>query len=151
MKLYQQLFLIAMTLLIASASCNKVQELDYKGIQSTRLESASLSRASLRINLKYFNPNHFGLDVKESDLSIFLNDHFIAVADQPEVVKIPAQADFIFPVVTHFDPVKALGLAFTSIMTNKVKLRIQGSARIGKEGVYMKVPVAINEEIKILE
>lgn len=41
------------------------------------------------IELEYFNPNNFWLDVKETNLNIYLNDKFIALADQPTKTQIP--------------------------------------------------------------
>jgi LEA14-like dessication related protein len=79
-------FLSVLFVILQSGGCNNVKELDYIGIQSTSIESINLKNAALRINLEYYNPNKFGIDVKETNLSIYLNDKFVAFADQPERV-----------------------------------------------------------------
>ena len=132
-----------------SSSCNNVKELEYKGIKKTTLQTLNLSNAALMIELEYFNPNNFWLDVKETNLNIYLNDKFIALADQPTKTQIPKSALFSFPVVAHFDPIKVLGFAFANLLSKSVKLTLQGSAKIGKQGVYIKVPVDITENIDI--
>ena len=82
-------------------------------------------------------------------MNIYLNDKFIALADQPTKTQIPKSALFTFPVVAHFDPLKVLGFAFKNLLSKTVKLTLQGSAKIGKQGVYVKVPVNISENIAV--
>ena len=135
--------------MLQSAGCNHVKELEYKGVKKTKLQTLNLSNAQLLVELEYFNPNNFGLDVKETNLNIYLNDKFIAVADQPTKTQIPKSALFTFPVVAHFDPLKVLGFAVKNLLSKTVKLTLQGSAKIGKQGVYIKVPVDISENIAV--
>lgn len=136
--------------MMQSAGCNHVKELDYKGIKSTQIKTLNFNNAALQINLEYYNPNKFGVDVKETNLSIYLNDHFIAIADQPERTQIPRESDFVFPVVAHFDPLKILGTAFSSLFSKTNKLTLQGTAKVGKDGIYIKVPVNITENVSLL-
>jgi LEA14-like dessication related protein len=151
MKLYSLLvFSFAAFILLQSAGCGSdIKELEYKGIQKTQIQTLSFNNAAIRVDLSYYNPNNFGLDVKETNLSIYLNDKFVALADQPEKTQIPKMANFSFPIVAHFDPLKILGPALASIVTKKNKMSIQGTAKIGKSGVYIKVPILIEEEVKI--
>lgn len=148
------LFLKASVLALAIFSlsaCNDIKEVEYKGIKSTKLQSISLNQADLRINLEYFNPNNFGVDVKETNLSVYLNDRFLGIADQPEKTQIARNASFIFPVVAHFDPLKALGSAFKGLFNKKNKITLQGTAKVGKSGVYIKVPINITEEVSLMD
>ena len=151
MKTLSTIFLLtAAFILFQSASCNKVKELDYIGIQQTKIESINLNNAAIKINLEYYNPNNFSVDVKETNLSIYLNGKFIATADQPMKTVIPKSSKFIFPVVAHFNPFKALSTAFSSLFSKTSKLSIQGTARLGKKGVYIKIPVSITEDVSLL-
>ncbi len=137
-------------IMLQSAGCNKIKELDYIGIQSTEIESINLNNSAIKINLEYYNPNNFGVDVKETNLSIYLNGKFVATADQPVKTEIPKSSKFIFPVVAHFDPFKVLSTAFSSLFSKTSKLSIQGTAKLGKNGVYIKVPVSITENVSLL-
>lgn len=143
--------ILSLVLLLSSAGCSKVKELDYIGIQSTKIESLNLNQAAIRINLEYYNPNSFGIDVKQTNLSIYLNDKFIGYADQPEKTQIPKTAKFVFPVVARFDPWKVLGSAFTSLFSKTNKVTIQGSAKLGKGNFFITVPVNVSEQVSILD
>jgi len=143
------LLLLTLALFLQSAGCQKVKELEYKGILNTKIEQVGLSNSSIRIDLGYYNPNNFGVDIKETNLSIYLNDRFVAMADQPEKTQIPKLSDFTFPVVAQFDPFKVLGTAFKTLFTQSSTLRIEGTAKLGKGGVYIRVPVKITEQVKL--
>jgi LEA14-like dessication related protein len=143
--------LLLLFLILQSAGCKNIKELDYKGIQNTHIENIGLNNTAIRIDLGYYNPNNFWLDVKETNLSIYLDDTFIGLADQPTKTRIPKNADFTFPVVAHFNPLKIIGNSLGALLKNKGKLGIRGTAKVGKGGIYMKVPIAIEEEVKILK
>lgn len=148
-KFFGLIGLFAACLLLQSGSCNKVKELEYRGIKNTKLQTLNLNNAAIMLELEYFNPNNFWLDVKETNLNIYLNDKFVALADQPTKTEIPKSAVFLFPVVAHFDPLSVLGFAFKNIFSKTVKMTLQGSAKIGKQGVYVKVPINITEEVAV--
>ena len=149
-QVYNLIILVTLFIVLQSAGCgNDIKELEYKGIQKTQIKSLSLSNAAIQIDLGYYNPNNFGVDVKETNLSIFLNDRFVALADQPQKTQIPRESNFTFPIVAHFDPLKILGPALASLFSSKNKIGIQGSAKVGKGGLYIRVPISIEEQVNI--
>lgn len=142
--------LFIVTFMLQSAGCkNDIKELEYKGIQKTSLRSLSLNNAAIQVDLAYYNPNRFGIDVKETNLSIYLNDKFVALADQPNKTQIPRESTFVFPIVAHFNPLKIIGPAISTLFSSKSKIGIQGSAKLGKGGIYIKVPVNVSEQVSI--
>jgi LEA14-like dessication related protein len=144
--------IIAILFALTSATCSDnigVKEIEYKGIKKTTLQKASFTNAAIRADLEYHNPNAFGIDVKDADLQLFLNDKFIGTADQPEVTKVPAKSTFIFPVVAHFNPLKLLGTALGVLGNKTNKLTIKGTARVGKGGIYIKIPINVTEDINL--
>ena len=149
-KIFQITMLFALFILLQSGGCNDVKELEYKGIKNTEIQTLGFNNSAIRMNLEYYNPNKFGIDVKETNLSIYLNDKFIGLADQPEKTQVPKLSNFIFPVVAHFDPLKILGTAFTSLFSKTNKVTIQGTAKLGKSGLYIKVPINISENVSLL-
>ncbi len=141
--------LLATFLLLSSAGCNSIKELEYKGIKNTKLQTLSFNNTAIQMDIEYFNPNNFGLDVKETNLNIYLNDKFVGVADQPIKTQIAKNSTFLFPIVAHFDALKALGTAFKALFSKTNKVTIQGTAKIGKGGVYIKLPVNISENVSL--
>ncbi len=148
----KSIFLVV-TFAILAATCSNnmgVKEIEYIGIKKTTINKASFTNMDIRTELEYNNPNKFGIDVKDADVQLFLNDKFVATADQPELSKVPANAHFIFPIVAHFNPLKILGTALGALGNKKSKLTIKGTAKVGKGGIYIKIPIQVTEEISLL-
>lgn len=143
------LFLI-LPFILCSSTCNKkVLTPEYKGIKNVKLRTLNMSNAAVQFDLEYFNPNNFVIDIKETQLNVYINDQFVALAEQPTITQIPKSNVFLFPVIAHFDPIKVLGLAFKNIFSKSIKLTLQGNARLGRGGVYMKVPIDISEQVTL--
>ncbi|KXK42277.1 MAG: Water Stress and Hypersensitive response domain-containing protein [Bacteroidetes bacterium OLB11] len=147
--IYIQFIFVFLFFILQSSGCNDVKEPEYKGILNTKLETLNLSNAGLRVDLGFYNPNDFALDIKGTDLSVYINDRFIAFAEQPTKTKIPKKSDFIFPVTTHFNPIDVLGVAFKNILSKSVKISVQGSAKVGKGGVYIRIPINYSDNVPV--
>ncbi|MBP6455210.1 MAG: LEA type 2 family protein [Chitinophagaceae bacterium] len=147
-KLKTTLFLLSFFTIIAS-SCNQIKDLEYKGVGETKMESLQLNNAKMRIVLQYFNPNKFGLDVKETQLEVYGNDTYLGIAEQPEAMSVPANSAFDFPIIINFNPLKAVGSAFKNLTAKTIKLHVKGTAKVGKGGVFVKVPVDVVEDVEV--
>ncbi|MBU3677502.1 MAG: LEA type 2 family protein [Chitinophagaceae bacterium] len=132
-----------------SACEAQVKEPDYIGIAKTEFKSISFSKAEIKFYLEYFNPNKVGIDVKETDVQVFLNDKFIAVATQPEEIHVPKNSKFLFPVVAHFDPIKVLGPSLGAIFSMENKMYVKGSTKVGKGGLFIKIPVEVTDTVSL--
>ena len=141
----------AIILILSAAGCNSIKELEYKGIKNSKLQTLSFNNTAIQMDIEYFNPNNFGLDVKETNLKIYLNDQFMGIADQPKKTQIAKKATFLFPVVAHFDPLKVAGTALKALFSKTNKVTIQGTAKIGKEGIYIKLPINISENVSLFK
>lgn len=135
--------------LLMAGGCQSIESPIYKGITHTSIQSVSLQEAVLKTDVQYYNPNNVALDIKETSLQIYVNDKYVGIADQPNTTRIPAKADFLFPIITHFNALKILGTAFTALFGKTIQVQIQGHAKIGKGGVFIKIPVNITEKVNV--
>ena len=130
------------------SSCNSIKDIEYLGIKETKLQSIGLQKGTVRVVLQYHNPNKFGLDIKETQLEVYANGKYIGIAENPEKNKVPKLSNFDFPILVHFNPLKAIGLVGL-LNANKIKLRVKGTTKAGKGGVYIRVPVDVTEEVSL--
>jgi LEA14-like dessication related protein len=91
------------------------------------------------------NPNAFGLQVKDADLKIFINDTYIADAAQPTGINIGANSNFRLPVQANFEVAKILGQALNVLSSRSVNWRINGSIRVGKADLFVRIPVSVSD------
>jgi LEA14-like dessication related protein len=143
------LLLICFSLLAATCK-DAVKPPEYIGTDGTKIENLSFGgNSTIRTNLLYNNPNNFGISIKETDLKIFVEDIYVADAEQPAEIKVAKHSKFSFPIVASFSAMKLMKNALGMIGKSEFKYRIEGSAKIGKAGVFIKVPVKVNDVYKM--
>jgi len=145
------LFLVTLPFFLLSSTCSKVKELEYIAMKNTKLEKIAIHSGKINLDLEYYNPNNFGVDIKETFMEVYIDDNYLGVAEQKVKLKVPKQSNFLFPITIQFDPMKSLGLFAKTYLTkkNSIKLRIKGTTRIGKKGVYIKVPFNVEDNVEL--
>ncbi len=127
-------------------ACAKPKALEYRDLKSARIHSATLQTVTVVLELQFYNPNHYGLNLKNGDINAYLNGKYAGKATLDESVSVPAQDTFVMPVTI------TAGLG--SILNNAIGLlgkqeqlipvKLEGTIRAGKGGVF--VPVKVNYE-----
>lgn len=118
-------------------SCSKIQEPKFKTIQSFKLNNIGLQKADVSFSVVYYNPNEFGVSVKEAVVDVYVDSIFMGKFTQAEMVQVDKKADFSIPLVGSVDVARALKLGVENVVNKEVKLSANGSVRVGKAGVYV--------------
>jgi LEA14-like dessication related protein len=126
------------------SSCQKPKDLVFKDFKNLSVDKLSFSGADLKVDLIYFNPNNFSLQLNRTDLDIFVDSTFLGHSTQNIQVTVPKKADFTIPLKVALDVKNLLKNGFTGVtsMFNKdVNVRVVGSVKVGKAGVYKSFKV----------
>jgi LEA14-like dessication related protein len=134
------LFLIGLFSIFLS-SCQKPKDLVFKEFKNLKVDQLSFSGAALNVDLVYFNPNNFGLQLSRTDLDIFVDSTFLGHSSQNIQVKVPKRDNFTIPLKVDLDVKNLLKNGVTSLFNKDVKVRVLGSVKLGKAGVYKTFPV----------
>lgn len=148
MSFLNKYFLLFACSTFCLTACNSIKDIEYLGVKEAKLQSLGIQKGTVKVILQYHNPNNFGIDLKETQLEVYANDTYVGVADSPEIFKVPKKSNFDFPVYVHFNPIKALGMV-ALLKTNMIKLHVKGTAKVGKGGVYIRVPVDVTEDVNL--
>jgi LEA14-like dessication related protein len=142
--------LLVIGLTFMSSSCeDAIKYPTFVRNENTRLGNFNLGgQASINTDLVFNNPNAFGLQVKDADLKIFINDVYVADAAQPQQVNIGARTNFTLPVTASFDASKILSTALSLLGKKQVNYSIQGGIRVGKQNLFVRVPVSFSDVYK---
>ena len=57
-------------------SCQKPQGFEYRDLKNVRVQQAGFDKTNLSIDLVYFNPNSFGVDLKRVDCDVYIDKNF---------------------------------------------------------------------------
>ncbi len=133
--------LLLCSMLAILSSCQKPKDLVFKEFKNLKVDQLSFSGAALNVDLVYYNPNNFGLQLNRTDLDIFVDSTFLGHSAQNVQVAIPKRNNFTIPLKLDLDVKNLLKNGITSLFNKEVKVRVLGSVKLGKAGVYKSFPV----------
>ncbi len=146
MKLFQ--FLVGCSLLCLGA-CVTPKNLEFKGVESLKIEKASFGKNVFVSTFSYYNPNHFNLVLKKLDCSIYLNDQFFTQYTLDASYPITANANFSLPATMEIDLSQLLKNSVDLLLNKPFKISIKGNATISKGWITRTVPVAFETNQKL--
>lgn len=134
---------LAGLLLVSLASCAQPKPLVYRDLQNFRIQSIDLQEATMVLDLQFYNPNNYGLTLKDGDIDAYFNNKFVGKASLAGRSSIPAKDTFTTPVLvtTTLQSLVANALELLAGGDKVVLIRLQGSVRAGKGKIFFRVPV----------
>lgn len=121
---------------IFMTGCQKPKDLVFKNVQNISLDNLSFNNATLKMELVYYNPNTFGMELNRTDFDIFVNNNLLGHSLQDLQLKIPSRKDFTVPLQVDLDMKNLLKNGIMALLNKEVQVRVLGKAKIGKAGVY---------------
>jgi LEA14-like dessication related protein len=129
------LFKILITVLIMS-SCRAPKDLEYRDFKNLSTEKLGFSSSLLKVDLVYFNPNNFGLELKRTDLDIYIDNNYLGHTQQDYQIHIPRKSEFTLPIKMEVDMKNVYKNAFSALLGKEVLVKIVGKVKLGKANVY---------------
>lgn len=123
------------------AGCSKPSPPQYVGYQNFRLEKADFSATTLASDIKLYNPNTYNLNLKSAALDVYFNDKFLGHSALDSLIVLPARDTAIFPLRLTASVKAILSNSARLLLNPDVKIRINGTARAGRGGFFINVPI----------
>jgi LEA14-like dessication related protein len=117
------------------------KEPEFIDARNFALQSVGLKKSTIYSDLYYFNPNGFGLQMKKADLDIYINNRFVGHALVDTMINIPKLDTFSIPVNLEVDMKSIFPNALSLLFNDEIDLKIDGTAKVGKSGLFMNIPV----------
>lgn len=133
--------LITLLLTLLLFSCSTPKELEYREFKNFTVEKLGFSASSIRMDLVYFNPNNFGLQLKSLELDVFLDNNYVGHTVQEAFVSIPRREEFAIPVKVDVDMKNLLKNSFASFLKSEVIVKVIGTIKVGKSNIFKSFPV----------
>lgn len=106
-----------------------------------KITSLGLKESVIQTDLYYYNPNNIGLQLKQVDADVFIEDKLAGHSIIDTLIRIPAKDTFAIPVRFRIEMKNVLSNAFTILTQDKVNIKMRGTASIGKAGLFIKIPI----------
>ena len=92
------------------------------------------------MDLVYFNPNSFGINLKNIDCDIYLENTYVGKFMLDTLMHIPSKAEFTLPANMDVDMRNIFKNTINVLFSREVLIGAKGTTRVGKGGVYVTVP-----------
>jgi hypothetical protein len=79
--------------------------------------------------------------MKKADLDIYIDDQFVGHTLIDTLINIPRRDTFNIPVSVDVEMKKLFPNALSILLKEEVELKIEGTAKLGKSGIFLNVPV----------
>jgi LEA14-like dessication related protein len=134
-------FISFISLVLLCNSCSTPKAIEYRSFQNLVIEKMGFASSAVRMDIVYYNPNNFALQLKRADLDIYLDNNLAGHATQEYQITIPKLAEFSIPVQVDVDMKNILRNAFTSILNKEVLVKVTGTVKVGKANIFLTIPV----------
>lgn len=129
-------FIFSLFLILFMTSCREPKDLVFKDFQNLKIERLGFAGAKLTLDLIYYNPNNFGLQLNRTDLDIFVDSTLLGHSLQDVQINIPRRENFTVPLAIDLDMKNLLKNGLSAAFKKDVKVRLLGKVKVGKGGVY---------------
>lgn len=133
--------LLLLLLLLSLVGCAQPKSLVYQDVAAVRVHKADLNAATVVVDLRFYNPNRYSVTLKDGDIDAYFNDRYLGKAILDERTHVPARDTFLLPVTITASLESIFTNALAMLVNKEVLVRLQGSLKAGKAGIYVRVPV----------
>ena len=130
------------TTIFFASSCQAPKELVYRDFKNLKVEKVGFAATTLKVDLIYYNPNNFGLQLKYTDLDIYVDNNYLGHSTQDYQITISKLAEFTMPLAIEVDMKNLLKNALPTLLGKEVMVKITGTVKLGKANVYKTFPVS---------
>lgn len=136
-------FLVALGFVVFfMPSCQAPKELVYRDFRNFTISKLGFTASTVSMELVYYNPNTFGLQLKSTDLDVYIAGNYLGHTVQDYQVSIPRQGEFSIPISMEVDMKNLIKNAVTSVFNDEVMVKVTGRVKVGKANVYKSFPVS---------
>jgi hypothetical protein len=132
--------IIALLLVGSIASCKKPESFEYRDIRNFKIDSLGFDKSTVSMDLVYFNPNNYGVDLKKVDCDVFVQHNYLGRYSLDTTMHISKRSEFSIPSHMQVDMRNLMKNTVASIFSTELLVEVKGTTRVGKAGIYITVP-----------
>ncbi len=126
---------------VAFLSCSSPKALEYQTYHNFNIDNLGFNNSSISLDLEYYNPNNFGMQLKNTDLDIFVNGNLLGHSYTDSLIRIPRRDTFNIPVKFNVDMQNVFKNAWNTLIGKEVLIKLSGKVKVGKGNVFMSLPI----------
>ena len=130
-------------------ACAGPKSFEYRAVKNIKLDQLGFDHTNLTMELEYYNPNSFGLDLKKLDADVYIDNRFLGKFNLDTTMHISKKANFILPSKIAVDMKAMYKNALNMVLSKEVLVSVKGTTRVGKAGIFRTVPFTYEGRHKV--
>ena len=123
------------------ASCTKPKDLEFIDIQNIKVVKWGLSESLIGLDVRFYNPNKQQVRLKDASAKVYVNSAFLGDTNMDTTISVPRKDTFAVPLVLKVQTATALAKMMETAKDSAVTLRVDGTVKMGKAGVFLSYPI----------
>ncbi|RYF47391.1 MAG: hypothetical protein EOO38_12255 [Cytophagaceae bacterium] len=142
-------FLIALLAAPLLFSCGRIKDPEFRRLDDFGVKKLGFEESTVGFSATYFNPNSFGVTVKEAAIDVYIDSLYLGKFTQLQEVPVVKNAEFSIPLEGTIGLQKALRFDLPSLLGKEVLVRADGSVKVGKAGIFVSKPIRYSGRQKV--
>ena len=135
-----KIFAPILLLLLAFGSCKKPDSFEYRDLRNFKLYSLCFENSSVSMDLIYFNPNNFGVDLNIIDCDVYVDHNYLGKYRLDTTMHIAKRSEFVVPSKMVLNMKNLFKNNLTSYFAIELLLEDNGNKRLCNAVIYITVP-----------
>ncbi|TDH29297.1 hypothetical protein EXU57_04330 [Segetibacter sp. 3557_3] len=122
------------------SSCKKPVSFEYRDMKNFKVSNWGFDRSTVSLDLVYFNPNNFEIDLKNVNCDVYLENNFVGKFTLDTLMHIQKHSEFSLPASMEVDMKNVFKNTLNVLFNKEVLVGAKGSTRVGKSGLFINMP-----------
>jgi LEA14-like dessication related protein len=131
------------------SSCGQIKEPQFRRVENFGVKNVSLQDATVGLDITYFNPNNFGVAVKEADIDLYVDSVYIGKFMQLNQVDVMGTSEFSIPIEGIISWKKIAQSGLYKKAGREVLVKANGKVKVGKAGVFVNKDIEYSGKNKL--
>lgn len=128
-------------LFLSACKTSDITEPEYRDVQDIQLKDVGLLHTTASVDLMYYNPNNFGVNLSAARGDVYLDNKYLGRFEMANKVSVRKNAGFIMPVLLKIDNIGSFKNQRDIYKKKEILLHIEGMVKAGKGGFSKEFPV----------
>ena len=134
------LLLLLLIVTFIYSSCARPRAFEYRDLRNFRVENWGFDKSRVAMDLVFFNPNNYGVNLKKIDCDVFLDNNYVGKFLLDTLIHIPKTAEFGIPARFDVDMRNIFKNSINAVFKKEVVVGARGTTLAGKGGFYITIP-----------
>ena len=141
-------YLLLLCFILLNA-CHKPESFEYREVKNIKLNHLGFNKTTVSMDIVYYNPNNFGVNLKKVDCQVFLNQKYLGDYLLDTTIHISGKSAFVVPASVSFDMIDVVKKGFNILINKEALIGVKGRTRVGRSGIYFTVPIQYETKFKL--